>query len=135
MIVAVGLLAGSRVAHAVPLSPLAQTGINQINAAANSFEDWAEFACPIFADIVADASETDPELGLFYAEVYTDVVGDVADAYIASVNSLARTYSLLTPSLTDKAAIEAARLAAIARIMLIEAECVAEIQGLPEAPA
>ena len=134
MVVALGLLAGTRVTFAVPISPLAQIGINRINAVADSFEDWADIACPVFADIVADASETSPELGQFYADTYSDVVSDVADSYISSINSLARTYSMLSPSPSDKAAIEAARLAAIARIELIEAECIAEIQGVDQQP-
>jgi hypothetical protein len=95
MVVVVGLLAGSRAACAMPIppSPLAQAGINRINAVADSFEDWADIACPIFAGIVADGFEVSPELGQVYAETYTSVVCDVAKSDIAAVNSIARTFS------------------------------------------
>jgi hypothetical protein len=133
MVVAVGLTAGSRAAFAMPIppSPLAQAGINQINAVANSFEVWADTVCPIFAGIVADAYDISPELGQIYAETYTSVVCDVARSDIAAINSIARTYSSLVTSSTDKGAIEAARLAAIDRILVRKAACIAEIWGVP----
>jgi hypothetical protein len=129
--VALCLAAGSRAASAaIPApSPLAKIGIDQINAVANSFEAWVRAVCPIFHDIVDSAYEISPELGDYYAELYSGVVCDVAEQDVAAVNAIAETFLKLVYTESDKYWIDLARDLAIARINGLKTRCVNAIWG------
>jgi hypothetical protein len=131
VVVALCLAGGTRAAFAVPAppSPLAKIGIGQIKACADSFEDWVDIVCPIFVDIVDGAYEISPHLGDFYAETYTDVVCDVADQKIIAVEAIAKTFSSILYSPTDKAYIYQAKVCAIGRILDAKYCCIDAIWG------